>query len=301
MFTGRFPRRTLFHGRRHARRTVHISPPRRLRGLWRPIQVTTLLTLSMMCVKCASPGCGSTGELEATMLIPAARLPTGLASEELIQWAQDDPVGLLTEGLSRCRGGLGSYDGEFILRERIDGQLNGPVTSHFKFRSEPFSVVMRRLRGRSRITRVLYVEGRNEGRMIVRPSGLLGKLAPNVEVDPHGLIARKHSRRAITDFGLENTLLRLVAAYNRPADQGHLELECLGLSELGGRAVVTLQKTSPTGKTVTDLDVEMLLPLRVQEYTPDDLLVASYQYTKLRFNCRFGDRDFSREVNGLSE
>ena len=260
-----------------------------------------MLTVSMMCVKCASPGCGATGELEATTLIPAARPPTGLAGEQLVQWARNDPVGLLVEGLSRCRGRLGSYDGEFILRERIDGRLNGPVTSHFKFRSAPFSVAMRRLRGRSRITRLLYVAGRRGGKMIVRPSGLLGRLARRVEVDPHGALARKNCRYAITDFGLENALRRLLEAYRQDAAHGRLQSECLGLGKLEGRAVLTLQKTGPAGMTLADLDADTLLPVRVRRYTAGGELLAHYHYRHLRFGCDLAEADFSEEANGLAK
>ena len=54
---------------------------------------------------------------------------------------------------------------------------------------------MRRLSGRSRVDRLLYVEDQNDGKVIVRPAGLLGKLVPPVELDPHGEMARQSSRR----------------------------------------------------------------------------------------------------------
>lgn len=280
---------------------ISIKLCRRILRLWRYARVPTLLVLALVFVTCAHPEADLPARAGAQMLSSPTASGVDRGHADLVQRAQKDPIGLLEEGLRRCGRRLGSYDGVFVLQERINGQLRDPVTSYFRFRSHPFSVAMRRRRGKSRISRLLYVEGENNGQLVVRPSGLLGKLAPSVEVDPHGPVARKGCLRPVTDFGLENALKRILQGYRRAAGQNQLESECLGLGELEGRLVLTLKKTGPDGSTIVDLDVDMLLPVRVRRYRGEDMLLACYQYKDLNFSRSFADAEFSREANGLAD
>ncbi|KPK83552.1 MAG: hypothetical protein AMJ81_07975 [Phycisphaerae bacterium SM23_33] len=280
---------------------ISIKLPRGTLQSWRYARVPTLLVLALVFVKCAQPDGRLPTQLGAQVLLSPAGSQGDRAHAKLIRRAQEDPIGLLEEGLEKCGKRLGSYDGLFILQERIDGQLGEPVASYFRFRTSPFSVAMRRLRGKSRITRLLYVEGQNNGQLVVRLSGLLGKLASGVEVDPDGPLARKGCLHAVTDFGLENALKRILKAYKQAAGRNQLDSECLGIGMLEGRLVLTLKKTGPDGSTIVDLDVETLLPVRVRRYTAEDMLLAYYHYKNLNFSRSFTDAEFSREANGLSD
>src|SRR5262245_25755603 len=69
------------------------------------------------------------------------------------------------------------YSCNLIKRERLEGELSPNHLIALKVRKEPFSVSMvwqepKELEGQE----VVYVEGKNEGKMRVKPGGLLGSL-----------------------------------------------------------------------------------------------------------------------------
>lgn len=271
----------------------------RLRGIWRRIQMPLLLAFVLLYAKCTNLDVPAPQRAEAEMSAPVAESALPDAQKELLRRAREDPIGLLEDALRAYDRRVRDYEGVFVIQERIRGILNAPGTSSFRFRNDPFSVVVRRLNEGGRARRLLYVEGENDGKMIVRPTGILGRIASGILIDPHGSVARKGCLNAITDFGLRNALARILAAYKQSAAQKQLTSECSGVGELGGKRTLVFRKTGPAGKVVFELDVETLLPLRVRRYTPDDKLLAMYRYKDLRFNCGFTDSEFSRKANGF--
>ena len=149
------------------------------------------------------------------------------------------------------------------------------------------------------MARLVYVDGLHNGKMIVQPAGILQKLAARVMIDPLGSTALKHSLNPVTDFGLRSSIARVLNAYRAAQQQGQLNSECLGLGELDGKQVLTLSKSSPIEKTVVDMEVETLIPLRIRRYTPDGDMTAMYRYKDLSFNCGLADSDFTPEGNGF--
>jgi hypothetical protein len=224
--------------------------------------------------------------------------PTG-KDGGLIHRAETDPVGLLEEGLRRHDENLRDYEGVFSCRQDDEGRPGRLIVCRFKFRSEPFSVLMHWVQGVGRIDKLLYVQGQNDGKMIVHPTGLTGRLISSVAVDPHGEQARKGGQRPVTQFGLRNALRRILEAYKEDAKEGSLQASCLGLGELSGERVITLQKTSDGEKLIVDLQTRTLLPVRIRQHDRDGRLVAFYQYSDLRFNAGLTDEEFTKEANGL--
>ena len=217
----------------------------------------------------------------------------------LVRQGDTDPVSLLEKGIRWYDGNLRDYEGTFVVQEIEDGRSRISAVCSFKFRQSPFSVAMRWVEGAGRIDKLLYVEGKHDGQMSVHPTGFIGRLFPAAAVDPHGGRATKGGLRPITQFGLRNTLERVLGSFRKDVDQGTLRARCLGVGKLNGRRVLTLEQTGPEGKLIVELATETLLPARVRLYGRSGRLSSLYEYSQLRFNRGFSDATFTREANGL--
>ena len=118
---------------------------------------------------------------------------TGMASDKA----------LLLELLLLERGQLRfadipTYTATFHKRERIDGELQDLEVTRIKVRHEPFSVYMKWIVG-DKGQELLYVDGENDDKILVKLGGLKGRLLPAVKVDPYGSQAKSQSRHPITD------------------------------------------------------------------------------------------------------
>src|SRR6266849_3317216 len=120
-----------------------------------------------------------------------------------------DPLAFLEKCLERYdQQGIKGYSCTFQKQERIDGKLQPSEEIEVFFRAKPFSVFMHWVRGAKRAASVLYVEGENEDKMLVRPTGLAGAFVKVAARDPEGDEARQAGRYTIKQFGLNKTLQR---------------------------------------------------------------------------------------------
>jgi hypothetical protein len=259
-----------------------------------------VLLLVLLGGSCCVDITGASGVRAVSVALAAPAPCESTAQEsELIKRASTDPIGLLEEGVRLHQEHLQDYEGTFSFRRPEDRGLGELVVCRFKFRAEPFSVALQWIQGASRIDRVLYVKGQNGNQMMVHPTGLAGRLVSGVKVDPHGERATKGGQRPVTQFGLRNALTRVLESYKKDAGQGTLQSSCLGLGELNGARVITLEKVRSEEKLIIDLEAKMLSPVRIRHYASDGRLLAFYQYGDLRFNCGFNDATFSRNANGF--
>jgi hypothetical protein len=220
--------------------------------------------------------------------------------DDLVARAKRDPAGLLADALDRYDRQVRDYAGVFTRQEVHNGKLQPLMACRFQFRQEPFSVAMQVTEGAGRADRMVFVEGRNDGKMLVHPTGLAGKLMPCVAIDPEGEQARQNTSRTIKDFGLRNAMERLLGRYRDSRRQGQLRTECLGIHDLGGQRVLVLKATDRLGEVLTELDVDRLVPLRIRAYDPAGKPVGLFVFTGLQFNQGLGDEAFSKESNGLA-
>ena len=78
------------------------------------------------------------------------------------------------------------FTATFIKQERIKGRLGKEQWIDVSFMDEPFSVAMNWTKNAPVGDRVLYVDGKYGGQMLVRPSnGFLRALAPTVARRPN--------------------------------------------------------------------------------------------------------------------
>lgn len=222
---------------------------------------------------------------------------------------------LLERGMQKLAQ-IPDYTATFAKQERIDGELGESQAMQIKVRHEPFSVYMKWIAGDVG-RELLYVDGQNEGKLLVKVGGIRGKLLPPLKLDPGGALALKESRYPVTKAGLLE-LARELVHYRRKdletpsgvcchmlADQSFGGRECYAfLVEYQDRRVSELYR-----KSLVLIDKELSLPVMVTNYTwptdeqqplePAELdaatLIEVYSYSNIELTRRLADADFDRE------
>jgi len=216
-------------------------------------------------------------------------------------------VGLVLAGgfcLSWTRAG-GDYTCTFIKQERISGQLKAEQWMDVKFAEKPFSVAMHWVKNPPLGDRVLYVEGKRNGHMLVKPRGFLFKLVGTQLKAPDDPLAMANTLRPITMFGFGKTLQSLLDVYELAAGRGESTDRFLGFREIDGRRVLALERLLPPRAdypaklTIWYLDSERLLPLGVEAYDWDDRLTCSYLYKDVKLNVGLTAEDFTPKANQM--
>lgn len=149
----------------------------------------------------------------------SARIPEGRARPVQDPFATDPPsaarepesvlegraalerlVSFLDEGVGWLAS-LPGYSAVLCRQERIRDELRAPEEIRLKIRHEPFSVYMKWTAGDVG-RELLYVDGENDGRMLVRVGGWKSRLVPPLWIDPFGDRAADASRYPVTEAGL---------------------------------------------------------------------------------------------------
>lgn len=190
-----------------------------------------------------------------------------------------------------------SYTAIFHKQERIKGWLKTKETVFLKFK-KPFKVYMKWIDGPGKGREVLYIEGWNRNRILVREPAGLGFVTLNL--NPLGPLAMQGSRHPITEAGL-GFLIKLLGDNFR---KGWLlgELECkTGLQEMVyGRKTLTVEVRFPKKpnfdyycyRSILNIDLETKIPIRVQVFDWEDRLIGDYGYEHLILNAHLTDKDF---------
>jgi len=145
------------------------------------------------------------GNILLLSLLLVADLSTEVKAEEKgdpEQWIGQAEAALLQ---------VENYRAIFHKQERVEGRLMEEETVLFKFK-RPFKVYMKWMKEPYRGRELLYVEGWNNNRMMVRDSGIMGMMT--VSLNPKGSLAMKGNRHPVTDSGLDH-LVRLLGDHMR--------------------------------------------------------------------------------------
>lgn len=218
------------------------------------------------------------------------------------------PLEFLDLCLDRYERDVRSYKLTFLKRERVAGKLYPPEGKGFEkmqvhFREKPFSVHMAWLANAHLAQKVLYVEGENDGQMVVRPHGkLLSAFVVSREV--RGPDARSSGRYTIDQFGLYLAQKRTVDRMREAARRGALHLEYQGLvklGEVGGRACYKFLRKPyqpPEDDNISELtvyiDAETWLQVGSVLRDPDGKLIAEYYFRDVEINPDIDKQQFTR-------
>uniref|UniRef100_A0A7C2JX07 DUF1571 domain-containing protein n=1 Tax=Schlesneria paludicola TaxID=360056 RepID=A0A7C2JX07_9PLAN len=204
------------------------------------------------------------------------------------------------------------YTAQFTKQELVDGELLEEQTIYLKCRHQPFSVYLRWLTGDTG-REVLYVDGQNEGNMVVHAGGWKARL-PALTISPDSSLAMAESRYPVTKAGiLELIHMSLSVHAEDLAKKTFSNCERLADQEFEGRMCSTFMieykdaTVSPTyRKSVVLIDNEWHVPLYVRNFgwpgpaqtidgdLDEATLIEYYTFTDVQFGGRLAAVDFDR-------
>jgi hypothetical protein len=240
---------------------------------------------------------------------PAGILPEELQGKDAILRNLE----LLEEGSRKLQSIL-YYTATFYKQERVNGELCENQVVQLKLRQEPFSVYMKWLAGATG-QELLYIDGCNNGNLLVRIGGWKGRMLPALNIDPHGSTAMKTSRYPVTQLGVGRLAATLMRDRRRDLQRESGYFATLNqLQKCNERDCYYFEleyehpSHSPTyRKTVQYIDKERSLPIYIKNYTwpqcvsdvdlsrlDESTLIEFYSYVDLDLEAKLADSDFSR-------
>ena len=206
------------------------------------------------------------------------------------------------------------YSCLLIRRERVNGRLGPHEYIQAKIRHErrqdnrivvPFSVYLKFLGPASVKDReVLYVAGRNEGRMRARRGGprfgyITAWLSPDSDV------AMKNNRYPLTDIGVKHLVRRLIVLARQELGRNVCQVTFAKDARIDGRDCMCIDvvRPMPGDSTCTQhvrifVDDKLGIPIHYESHrsrSGDEgpfELVEQYTFRELRLNVGLTDRDF---------
>lgn len=187
------------------------------------------------------------------------------------------------------------------FRKYEKGKTRGMEKLKVHFREQPFSVFMQWLENPGLTSKVLFVKGENDDKLLA-PVPIFGikKFAPN------DTLAKNSSRYTIDQFGLKLATLRSIGSMRKAQAEGKLFLEYRGLvqvPELGNRLSHKFVRTPydpPEEEGVNELtlyiDQETLLQTGSILKDAAGQVVAEYYFTDIELNPEFGPDQFREKA-----
>lgn len=222
------------------------------------------------------------------------------------QLAAKDPIAFLENCVYRYNRDVHCYRLKFHKKERIDGKLNDAEEIDVCFRDKPHGVLFRWNEGARKADAALYVEGENDGKLLVKPHGTIAKLAGIVKRDPEGSDAKKSGRYSLKQFGFKDATLRALASWKAAKAEDALHVELVGeekVKECGDRACWVVKrskykKPEADGVTETTLYFDKETWLQVGSILRGEggKLIGEYFFRDVQLNPKFDDDAFRREA-----
>jgi hypothetical protein len=196
------------------------------------------------------------------------------------------------------------YSCIFTKRERVKGKLLGYEQIAMRVRHNPFSVYMYWLSpDGTKGQQAVYIEGRNDGKMIAQPVGALGIGGP-YHLKPTGPFAMKNQRYPITNAGMLKMMEQLVVEAQGERKYGETTVKYYQGAKVDGSVCTVTEVTHPKRQHFLYhmariyVDDQLQLPIRLETYlwppkAGDPLpVLEEYTYTKIKLNNGFTDADF---------
>lgn len=232
--------------------------------------------------------------------------PTDPAAEQALR----HKVQQLIEGRKTLQR-IPSYEGTFRKQELVNGELLEPQTIFLRCRHQPFSVYLLWEEG-DQGREVLYVQGRNDGKLLAHDGGWKSRL-PALSLAPEGSLAMSSARYPVTQAGLMGLIDQMLSVHQQDLESRNYRV-CLHQRNVAWQGhtcdVFTLLYTDPTAspqyrKSVTLIEQQRHLPVSTRHYgwpsadsniPVEDLdaqtLLEAYEFDGLDFGQRLTDADF---------
>jgi hypothetical protein len=243
---------------------------------------------------------------------PAQAIVAGKCPFDLTQKAGEHPLAPVVRTLKATQDEIDrnvrDYSCTLVKQERVDGELGEMQHIMLKVMHQPFSVYMSFLKpyaGRE----VVYVDGQNNGKLVVLEAGMkrmLGKM----NLDPQGSLAMSGQKHPITDVGFRNLTAKLTKMWEGEMKFAECDVTTNPETHVAGRSTTMIQITHPVPRqdfrfhvARLFLDNELKVPIHFDAYMwpekegADPLLDESYTYMNLKLNNGYTAREFDAANN----
>ena len=194
------------------------------------------------------------------------------------------------------------YETTMTKKELVDGTVVVQQMK-MKFRRDPFSVYFY-FTGDNEGREVIYVEGKNNGKMIAHEGGFAG-LIGTLRLAPTDSLAMGENRHPITEAGIEKMLKNTLADLEQATKFSETEVKYYKDARVGKMKCNVIEVSHPRPRQQFPMkmmrlyiDRETGFAVRMQKFAfpaqqgAEPPLVEDYRYTDLRTDVKLMDRDF---------
>jgi hypothetical protein len=223
-------------------------------------------------------------------------------------------IRMAEQGLKRIDSQIRDYTCILVKQEQIDGALTGYQYLLLKLRHRqqrdgqvvvPFSVYIRYLQPPQLADReVVYVEGRNKGKMVVRRGGERFAYV-TTSLDPRNELAMREAHYPVTEVGIRNMIVRLLEVAQEDLHHQECQVSIRPGAKIDGRSCTYLEVKHPVRRDYfrycmaqVFIDDRQQLPIRYASYDWPEreggqpVLIEEYTFRDIRLNVGLTDADF---------
>jgi hypothetical protein len=261
--------------------------------------IVSLCSLPLLLAACAKP----------TVSIPAGQRAAQIEGYDSVhKRISADPVAFLKESLTRTRE-IKEFQTTFLRQERLGvfKELAPQETILADYRDEPFSVRFTWQGDDSEFAQCVYVNGKDDNKVVLLPrKGLLGMPPAVQKFPPKMAVDWKKARNPITDFGPRRMLERVLDGIQQSKKSGGVKITLRSPTEIGPakeqcyHLELRYPKAPDISVSLQDvyINAKSLVPVGTylwhegREERSDETLDAMYLYTQLDPSVRLTDATF---------
>jgi hypothetical protein len=198
---------------------------------------------------------------------------------------------------------LRDYEAVFTKRELV-GRTMYADQMLIKHRHQPFSVYLRFV-GKNDGREVLYVENRNQGKLLAHESpSSLKSLVGTISLDPNSPRAMEEGRHPITEIGMQKMIEALIQQWEFETKLADCAVKFYPNAKLGDIEcqVVESSHAQPRPEfkfkmTRLYIDKKTNFPIRVEQWGfprpgSEPFVIEEYTYTSIKHDVGLADADF---------
>lgn len=199
---------------------------------------------------------------------------------------------------------LPGYEATFYKKEVV-GKSTITQKMRLKLRHKPFSVYLY-FEDPHAGREVIYVEGKNNGKLLAHEAGLLS-IAGVMELAPSDSLVMSENRYPITKAGIANTLQIMIAEWEKEMKYGETEVKTFNNAKLGNLKCRVIETSHPRPRRQFNnhkirlwVDAASGFPVRMQKYGfpkragEPAPIIEEYTFMNLKTDVKLSDIDFDR-------
>ncbi len=213
----------------------------------------------------------------------------------------DPVIRVVSKSLAKIEQ-IPAYEATFIKNELVGNRMVAQKM-RMKFRRRPFSVYFY-FYGDQEGREVIYVEGKNKGKLLAHETGLAG-LVGTLELAPGDTMAMSENRYPITEAGIEKLLSNALKQLKEGTKYAESDVKYYKNAKLAKMTCNVIEISHPEPRqqfpfhmTRLWIDRESGIAVRLQQFAfparegIKPPIVEDYAFTDIRTGIELTDRDF---------